>query len=194
MSPTEDKLQQEGFVESRRIMDEAGVARALRRMAGEIVERNSGTDDLMLVGIRSRGVPLAERLGRIIAELEGREVEQGVLDITLYRDDVLVGLPDPEVKPTTLPGPIMGKRLVLVDDVLFTGRTIRAAMDHVMDYGRPAHIQLAVLVDRSGRELPIQADYVGTTVETRKTLDSVAVLLAESDDGREEVLLYSKPG
>lgn len=194
MSPTEEKLQQEGFAESRRIMDEAGVARALRRMAGEIVERNSGTDDVMLVGIRSRGVPLAERLGKIIAELEGREVEQGVLDITLYRDDVLVGLPDPEVKPTTLPGPLKGKRLVLVDDVLFTGRTIRAALDHVMDYGRPEYIQLAVLVDRGGRELPIQADYVGTTVETRKTLDSVAVLLAESDEGREEVLLYSKPG
>lgn len=192
MSPTEEKLLQEGFVESRRILDEAGIARALRRMAGEIVERNSGTDDLMLVGIRSRGVPLAERLGRIIAELEGREVEQGVLDITLYRDDVLVGLPDPEVKPTTLPGPIMGKRLVLVDDVLFTGRTIRAALDHVMDYGRPAHIQLAVLVDRGGRELPIQADYVGTTVETLRMRDSVAVLLAESDEGREEVLLYSK--
>jgi len=192
VSPTEEKLLQEGFVESRRILDEAGIARALRRMAGEIVERNSGTDDLMLVGIRSRGVPLAERLGRIIAELEGREVEQGVLDITLYRDDVLVGLPDPEVKPTTLPGPIMGKRLVLVDDVLFTGRTIRAALDHVMDYGRPAHIQLAVLVDRGGRELPIQADYVGTTVETLRMRDSVAVLLAESDEGREEVLLYSK--
>jgi len=192
VSPTEEKLLREGFAESRRILDEVGIARALRRMAGEIVERNVGTDDLMLVGIRSRGVPLAERLGSIIAELEGHQVAQGVLDITLYRDDVLVGLPDPEVKPTTLPGPLKGKRLVLVDDVLFTGRTIRAAMDHIMDYGRPAHIQLAVLVDRGGRELPIQADYVGTTVETQKTRDSVAVQLKESDAGPDEVWLYSK--
>ncbi len=192
MSPTEEKLQREGFVVSRRILDAAGMARALRRMAGEIVERNLGSENLMLVGIRSRGVPLAERLGDLIAELEKRPVEQGVLDITLYRDDVLVGLPDPEIKPTTLPGPLRGKRLVLVDDVLFTGRTIRAAMDHIMDYGRPEHIQLAVLVDRGGRELPIQADYVGTTVETSKTSDSVAVLLEESDDGRDEVLLFSK--
>jgi pyrimidine operon attenuation protein/uracil phosphoribosyltransferase len=192
VSPTEEKLLAEGFAEGRRIMDEAGIARALRRMAGEIVERNAGTEGLMLVGIRSRGVPLAERIGALIAEQEGRTVPQGVLDITLYRDDVLVGLPDPEVKPTTLPGTLVGKRLVLVDDVLFTGRTIRAALDHIMDYGRPEHIQLAVLVDRGGRELPIQANYVGTTVETRKTVDSVAVLLRESDDGREEVLLYSK--
>lgn len=192
MSPSKEKLLQQGFVESRRILDEAGITRALRRMAGEIVERNSGTDDLMLVGIRSRGVPLADRLVAIIAELEGRQVEQGILDITLYRDDVLVGLPDPEVKPTTLPGPLVGKRLVLVDDVLFTGRTIRAALDHVMDYGRPEYIQLAVLIDRGGRELPIQADYVGTTVETQKTRDSIAVLLRESDEGREEVLLFTK--
>ena len=191
MAPSEDKLLKAGFEENRRLMDEAGISRALRRMAGEIVERNSGTDGLLLVGIRTRGVPLADRIGEIIQELEGTKVPQGILDITLYRDDVLVGLPDPEIKPTSLPGPIKDQCVVLVDDVLFTGRTVRAALDAIMDFGRPRRIQLAVLVDRGNRELPVQADYVGVHVETGKTQDAVAVRLREQD-GLEEVVLYSK--
>jgi len=150
-------------------------------MAGEIVERNGGAGHLMLIGIRTRGVPLAERIAAEIEKLEGSTVAIGVLDITLYRDDFSTIGPQPLVKETRLPGPIDDETLVLCDDVLFTGRTIRAALDALIDYGRPLAVQLAVLVDRSGRELPIQADYVGreVSVEAGK---SVEVRFTPADD------------
>lgn len=162
----------------RELLDAAAIARALRRIANEIVERNGGVDGLVLVGIRTGGVPLAERIAAAISDAEGRRPPVGAVDITLYRDDVFVGLPKPEVGPTQLPLPIAGKKLVLVDDVLFTGRTVRAALDVVMDYGRPRAVELAALVDRGHRELPIQPDYVGLSVATTRA-QSVKVELVE---------------
>ena len=177
------------------LLGEAQMRRMIRRMAGEIVERNVGAVHLMLVGIRTRGVPLAERIAAEIEKLEGSTVPIGVLDITLYRDDFSTIGPQPLVKETRLPGPIEDQTLVLCDDVLFTGRTIRAALDALIDYGRPLAVQLAVLVDRGGRELPIQADFVGRqvaveagkSVEVRGTpadeRDTVMLTVIESDDG-----------
>lgn len=171
----------------RELLDAAAIARALRRIAHEIVERNGGVEGLVLVGIRTGGVPLAERIAAAIGDAEGRRPPVGAVDITLYRDDVFVGLPKPEVGPTQLPLPIAGKTLVLVDDVLFTGRTIKAALDVVMDYGRPRAVRLAALVDRGlgpgdrgHRELPIQPDHVGLSVETTRA-QSVKVELTEID-------------
>jgi pyrimidine operon attenuation protein/uracil phosphoribosyltransferase len=132
--------------------------RGLRRMAGEIIERHRGVEDLILVGIRRGGVPVAERLAALLAELEA-PVPLGTVDITLYRDDAGTALPSPRIGPTRLPTDITKKRILLCDDVLYTGRTIRAALDALLDYGRPARVELAVLFDRGGRELPIQADY-----------------------------------
>jgi pyrimidine operon attenuation protein/uracil phosphoribosyltransferase len=179
----------EQLVEKRELLDAAGITRALKRIAHEIVERNAGTiaaaasggpGPLVLVGIRTAGVPLAERLAQFIAETgEAERPELGAIDITLYRDDVFNGLPKPEVGSTELPGhSIAGRTVVLVDDVLYTGRTIRAALDALMDYGRPKKVQLAVLVDRGHRELPIQPDYVGSTVQTGPN-ESVKVTLKE---------------
>lgn len=192
MPPSPEKLQKAGFHEVRSVLDEAGIQRALRRMATELVEQNAGTENLVLVGIRTRGVPLAERLRAIVAEQEGVTLPLGLLDITLYRDDVVFGLPDPEVQPTSLEFPLRDQTVVLVDDVLFTGRTIRAALDAIMDFDRPRAIRLAVLVDRGGRELPIAADVVGVTVAARKTEETVAVHLREQDQGREDVVLYAR--
>jgi len=176
------------LVERRELLDAAGITRALRRIAHEIIERNPpGGAELLLVGIRSAGVPLAERLGALIAEAgrqEGAAAPAGVpalgaIDITLYRDDVFEGLPKPVVGSTELPGhSAEGRTIVLVDDVLYTGRTIRGALDALMDYGRPRAVQLAVLVDRGHRELPIQPDYVGLTVQTARD-ESVKVTLRE---------------
>ena len=168
----------EKFVERRPIADAAGVHRVLRRLATEIIEREEGVGDLVLVGIRTGGVFLAERLARLIAEIEGQEVSQGQVDITLYRDDLLHGLPRPEIGPTSLPFRLSKKKVVLVDDVLYTGRTVRAALDALNDYGRPMRVRLAVLIDRGHRELPIQADYVGLRVDTQAT-ESVKVELSE---------------
>jgi pyrimidine operon attenuation protein/uracil phosphoribosyltransferase len=177
------------------LLGEAQMRRMIRRMAGEIVERNGGAGHLMLVGIRTRGVPLAERIAAEIEKLEGSAVPIGVLDITLYRDDFSTIGPQPLVKETRLPGPIDNETLVLCDDVLFTGRTIRAALDALIDYGRPTAVQLAVLIDRGGRELPIQADFVGRkvsvesskSVEVRFTpkddLDTVMLTVLEAKDG-----------
>lgn len=176
MNPT--PTPQEQLTELREILDAAGVQRALRRLAHEIVERESGIDDLVLVGIRTGGVHLAERLARMIGEIEAREVPQGQVDITLYRDDALRGLPRPEIGPTSLPFQLAAKKVVLVDDVLFTGRTVRAALDALNDYGRPHRVRLAVLIDRGHRELPIQADYVGLRVDTTDD-QSVKVQLEE---------------
>ena len=164
--------------------------RAIRRMAIEIVERNRGVDDLMIVGIRSRGVPIGERIAREIEQLEGQPVAFGIIDITLYRDDLTTIAPQPVVKPTKLPEPIDEKVVVLVDDVLYTGRTVRAALDALIDFGRPRAVQLAVLVDRGHRELPIHADVVGKVVPT-DAHEVIKVKLVETD-GDDEVLLLEK--
>lgn len=148
------------------ILDADQMRRVIRRMAGEIVEGSRGVDRLLLVGIRTRGVPLAEALAEEIERMEGQRVPQGILDITLYRDDLSVVAPNPQVKETHLPGRIDDVTVVLCDDVLFTGRTVRAALDHLLDYGRPRAVRLAVLIDRGHRELPIRADVVGETVPT----------------------------
>jgi pyrimidine operon attenuation protein/uracil phosphoribosyltransferase len=152
----------------------------LRRIANEIVERNGGASDIALVGIRTGGLDLAERLRVLIGDIEGQQPPLGAVDITLYRDDVFVGLPRPEIGATELPFELEGARVVLVDDVLYTGRTVRAALDALMDFGRPKAVQLAVLIDRGLRELPIRADYVGLSVESAPT-ESVRVLF--DDDG-----------
>ena len=140
--------------------------RALVRITHEILERNQGVKDLVLVGIRTGGVYLAERIGDRIERLEGIRVPFGIIDIALYRDDFAIGLPRPVVGKTEIPFPLKDKKVILVDDVLFTGRTVRAAMDALIDFGRPKFIQLAVLIDRGHRELPIQADYVGKKILT----------------------------
>jgi pyrimidine operon attenuation protein/uracil phosphoribosyltransferase len=184
-------VDQRELVERRELADAAGITRAMRRIAHEIVERNP-SGGLVLVGIRTAGVPLAERLQKLVAEAGGGQPELGAIDITLYRDDVFEGLPKPEVGRTELPGhSIAGRTLVLVDDVLYTGRTIRAALDALMDYGRPKGVQLAVLVDRGHRELPIQPDYVGLTVQTTRK-ESVKVTLSELGQA-DRVVLREKP-
>ncbi|HWS73375.1 MAG TPA: bifunctional pyr operon transcriptional regulator/uracil phosphoribosyltransferase PyrR, partial [Thermoanaerobaculia bacterium] len=164
----------------KRLLDSARMARAIRRMAIEIVEKNRGIDDLMIVGIRSRGVPIGERIAREIEQMEGQPVPFGIIDITLYRDDLTTIAPQPVVKPTKLPEPIDDKIVVLVDDVLYTGRTVRAALDALIDFGRPKAVQLAVLVDRGHRELPIHADVIGKTVPTDAN-EVIKVKLAETD-------------
>src|SRR6187551_274235 len=146
------------------VLDARAMGRTLRRMADEIVELNDGTDDLIIVGIQRRGVQLADRIVKIIEERGGGEIPRGALDITLYRDDLQTVGPRPVVGPTDLPWAIDGKHVVIVDDVLYTGRTVRAALDELADFGRPASISLAVLIDRGGRELPIQPDVVGKKV------------------------------
>jgi pyrimidine operon attenuation protein/uracil phosphoribosyltransferase len=169
------------------VMDAERMNRSLARIAHEILERNRGVDELALVGIRTRGVPLARRLARMIAEINQHDVPTGALDITLYRDDLMrhaVG-PQPVVRKTEIPFSIDDKCILLVDDVLYTGRTIRAALDALIDFGRPKAIQLVVLVDRGHRELPIKADYVGKNLPTSLS-QSVQVHLSEID-GRDEV-------
>ena len=148
------------------VMDDDAIRRALTRIAHEIVEKNKGVDNLMIVGIRRRGVPLAERLAILIHEIERVEPSVGKLDINLYRDDLSESHEHPVLQGTEMQEAVADKRIVLVDDVLFTGRTVRAAMDAIMDLGRPKSIQLAVLVDRGHRELPIHADYVGRNIPT----------------------------
>ena len=165
------------------------IERALTRMASQVVEVNRGTEGLLLVGVRTRGAPLARRLAAHIGGLEGvaQAPPVGAVDITLYRDDAPMGLADPLVGPTEIPVDVAGRVVVLVDDVLYTGRTIRAALDALMDLGRPRAVRLAVLVDRGQRELPIQADFVGRVVETEAE-ESVRVLLDEVD-GDERVVV-----
>jgi pyrimidine operon attenuation protein/uracil phosphoribosyltransferase len=171
------------------VMDADRMSRTLTRIAHEIVERNRGVEELAFVGIRARGVPLARRLAQAIRDINGHDVPTGALDITLYRDDLMrhaVG-PQPVVRRTEIPFSIDDKRILLVDDVLYTGRTIRAALDALIDFGRPRSIQLVVLVDRGHRELPIKADYVGKNLPTSLE-QSVQVHLLEID-GRDEVEL-----
>ncbi|MBK8997517.1 MAG: bifunctional pyr operon transcriptional regulator/uracil phosphoribosyltransferase PyrR [Myxococcales bacterium] len=147
------------------LLDSEGVSRGLRRVAGQIVERQRGAEGLVLIGVRRGGEPLAREIARWIRELESRDVPVGSVDITLYRDDAATALPNPRIGPSQVPCSLEGKRVVLVDDVVFTGRTIRAAIDALMDYGRPRRIELAALVDRGGRELPVQPDYVVLTTQ-----------------------------
>lgn len=181
------------LVEKSRIMDSAAMKRALRRLSTEIVETNRGSEDLYIVGVRRRGVPLAERIVDKIEALEGTRPLYGILDITLYRDDLSTVGANPIVNRTELEHDIDGKVVVLVDDVLYTGRTIRAAMDQLMDFGRPKKVQLAVLVDRGKehRELPIQADFVGKFVPTKQT-EIIKVMLKEYDDV-EAVGIFERP-
>ena len=174
------------------VMDAERISRALTRIAHEILEHNRGLSDLALVGVRSRGVPIAHRIAGDLKQITGTDIPVGALDITLYRDDLMgasVGI-TPLVRKTEIPFSIDGRTIVLVDDVLYTGRTTRAALDALTDFGRPKSIQLVVLVDRGHRELPIKADYVGKNVPTSRQ-ESVQVHLLELD-GIDEVLLDGK--
>jgi pyrimidine operon attenuation protein/uracil phosphoribosyltransferase len=176
------------------VMDADRISRALTRIAHEIVERNRGIEDLALIGVRTRGVHLARRLARNLRDITGQDVPTGALDITLYRDDLMrtaVG-PQPLVRRTEIPFSIDNRKILLVDDVLYTGRTTRAALDALIDFGRPREIQLIVLVDRGHRELPIKADYVGKNLPTSSE-ESVQVCLEESDTRDEVVLLTGSP-
>ncbi|MEZ4434612.1 MAG: bifunctional pyr operon transcriptional regulator/uracil phosphoribosyltransferase PyrR [bacterium] len=180
-------------VERRQVLDPRAIERAIRRMGHEIIEdlgRHGALGDLVLIGVRTRGVPLARRLAAVIADAEGITPPLGELDITLYRDDVFSAESLPVVRPTVLPFEIQGRHVVLVDDVLYTGRTTRAALDALMDYGRPTRIRLAVLIDRGHRELPLHADVVGARVDTQRD-ESVAVRLDEID-GHDAVTLYGR--
>ncbi len=172
------------------LMSADDVRRAIVRIAHEIIEQNRGCQDLILVGMRTRGVPLAQRLSDAIRDFEGEEVPVGALDIGLYRDDLPARGTRIEIKPSDLPEDIAGKRVVLVDDVLYTGRSIRAALDALIDYGRPQRIQLAVLVDRGHRELPLRADFVGKNIPTSRG-DEVRVQLEETD-GIDQVLVSER--
>jgi len=172
------------------VLNARAVARTISRMADEILELNDGTERLVLVGIQRRGVQIAERLAEVILERERTEIPRGALDITLYRDDLQTVGPRPVVGKTHLPVPLDGKVVVIVDDVLFTGRTIRAALDELADFGRPARIMLAVLVDRGGRELPIQPDVVGKKVEVGK--GGCVDVFVPALDGRDEVVVLGE--
>ncbi len=150
------------------IMDESAVGRALKRISHEILERNNGCEGLCIIGIKRRGVSIAEIIASNIKSIEGIELPTGILDITFYRDDILKSATEPVINDSKIPFDITGKRIILVDDVLYTGRTVRAALDALIKLGRPASIQLAVLIDRGHRELPIRGDYVGKNIPTSK--------------------------
>lgn len=160
----------------RELLDAESVDRGLRRVAGEILERHRATRDLVLIGVRRGGIPVAQALQRWIERFEGQAVALGSVDITLYRDDVATALAQPRIGPSDIPVSLEGKRVVVVDDVLYTGRTIRAALDALLDYGRPSRIELCALVDRGGRELPIQPDYLVRNVQVQSS-ERVDVLL-----------------
>ncbi|MBR3301250.1 MAG: bifunctional pyr operon transcriptional regulator/uracil phosphoribosyltransferase PyrR [Firmicutes bacterium] len=172
------------------LLNEEAMHRALKRMSHQILEQNEGADGLVFLGIRRRGVPLARELARNIKEIEGSEVPVGELDITLYRDDLSETDPAPTVSNSKIDFPVKDRKVILVDDVIFTGRTVRAAMDAVSELGRPASIQLAVLIDRGHRELPIRADYVGKNVPTSRN-EIISVQMTEFD-GKMCVDLYEK--
>ncbi len=179
------------FNQKAKILDAEGIERALTRIAHEILERNKGTKDLVIVGIRNRGEHLANRIVSLIEKISGQGVPIGILDITLYRDDLTEVAEQPVLKETKIDFDITGKRVVLADDVLFTGRTIRCAMDQLIDFGRPSVIQLAVLIDRGHRELPIRADYVGKNLPTSLN-EAIEVKLKEID-GIDEVIICEGP-
>ncbi|MCZ2258852.1 bifunctional pyr operon transcriptional regulator/uracil phosphoribosyltransferase PyrR [Sporosarcina sp. G11-34] len=180
------------MTEKANILDEQAVNRALTRIAHEIIERNKGIDDCILVGIKTRGAYLATRLAEKIEKFEGKPILSGELDITLYRDDLMLkhGSNEPLVQQVDINHNVTDKNVILVDDVLYTGRTVRAAMDAVMDLGRPATVQLAVLVDRGHRELPIRPDYVGKNIPTSS--DEQVIVSVEETDGKDSVSIHSK--
>jgi pyrimidine operon attenuation protein / uracil phosphoribosyltransferase len=183
-------VEESSFRQKAELMDAARMGRTLTRIAHQILERHPRLEGAVLIGVRSRGVPLARRLAREMARVTATEPPVGALDISLYRDDFTTIAPQPITKGTEIPFSIDGRTVVLVDDVLFTGRTVRAALDELIDFGRPARIELAVLVDRGHRELPVRADYVGETVATSKE-EMVQVLLREQD-GRDGVWLLAR--
>ncbi|MDQ6596892.1 bifunctional pyr operon transcriptional regulator/uracil phosphoribosyltransferase PyrR [Bacillus salipaludis] len=174
------------------VLDEQAISRALTRIAHQIIEKNKGIEECVLVGIRTRGIYIAERLAKKIEEIEGKPIPVGELDITLYRDDLTkkTDNQEPLVKGSDIPAEITDKKVILVDDVLYTGRTVRAGLDAIMDLGRPSVIQLAVLVDRGHRELPIRADYVGKNIPT-SSVEKIVVELAEIDQV-DQVSIYDK--
>ncbi len=174
------------------VMDEKSMKQALRRIAHEIIEHNKGTENIVLIGIHTRGVPLSKRMQEYLKEIEGIDIPLGILDITLYRDDLIERHDQPVVHTTDVPFDLTGKHVIVIDDVLFTGRTIRSAMDALIDLGRPASIQLAVLIDRGHRELPIRADYVGKNVPSSRS-ELVEVKLKEIDrEDRVDILEKKK--
>jgi len=176
--------------EKAKILDKDAIARIATRISHEIVEKNKGVENLCLIGIRNRGVYLAQRLAKCIKNIEGADIPTGALDITLYRDDLALASGQPLVRKTEIDFDINGKNLVLVDDVLYTGRTVRAALDALIDFGRPKSISLAVLIDRGHRELPIRADYAGKNIPTSKD-EAVEVRLQETE-GVDEVVIVEK--
>jgi pyrimidine operon attenuation protein/uracil phosphoribosyltransferase len=176
--------------EKTRILDKDSLGRSLMRIAHEILEKNKGTRELCLVGIRNRGVYLAQRLADCIEKIEKEKISVGVLDITLYRDDLSLIAAQPVVHKTEIGFDITGKNIILIDDVLYTGRTVRAALDALMDLGRPCSIQLAVLIDRGHREIPLRPDYVGKNIPTAQN-ETVEVRLSETD-GKDEVVIIAK--
>lgn len=171
------------------VIDEVTMKRALTRITYEIIERNRGIDNLVLVGIKTRGIYIAQRIADRLEQLEGVKVPVGALDITLYRDDKKRHKEEPELNSSDIAVSLEGKEVILVDDVLFTGRTIRAALDAVMDFGRPRRISLAVLVDRGHRELPIRADFVGKNIPTALTEEIIVEV--EETDGQDRILINS---
>ncbi len=187
MSETETKP---GLRVKGRLMSASEIERTLVRLAHEIVEKSNGSEDLALIGIKRRGVPLAQRLGKLIAGIEKREVETGVLDIQFYRDDLSTAGPRPVVTAGGIGFDVAGRDVVICDDVLYTGRTVRAALDALFDHGRPRRVQLAVLIDRGHRELPIEAQYIGKHVPT-SSREIIEVKFQEVD-GTEQVLLVEK--
>ena len=180
------------FREKAKIMDKQAMQRALMRIAHEIVEKNKGTKELAIVGIRNRGAYLAERIAAYIEKIEKVKVPVGILDITLYRDDLTTVAEQPLVRKTEIDFDISAKKIVLVDDVLYTGRTVRCALDALIDFGRPLYIRLATLIDRGHRELPIRADYIGKNVPT-SLKESVQVKI-EQVDGKDEVIILEQNG
>lgn len=178
------------FQEKAIVLDEQAIRRALTRIAHQIIEKNKGIDDCVLVGIRTRGIFLANRLAERIHQIEGKEIQVGELDITMYRDDLSKKANEPIINGSDIQVDITNKKVILVDDVLYTGRTVRAALDALVDIGRPSQIQLAVLVDRGHRELPIRADFVGKNVPTSLS-EKVTVALSEVD-GMDKVTILEK--
>lgn len=175
------------MMEKAEIMDQEQIRRALIRVAHEIVEKNKGLDNVVLIGVQRRGVPMAQRLQKYLMEIENKEVPVGELDITLYRDDLTLKADQPIVGRTHIPFDVAGKKIILVDDVLYTGRTVRAALDALIDMGRPQNIQVVVMIDRGHRELPIRADYVGKNVPT-SSKEVIHVKLTEID-GVDQVVI-----
>jgi len=176
--------------EKRQIMDGMGIEKTLDRISHEIIEKCKTIDELVIIGIRNRGAYLAERIAKKIEGISKVKVPLGILDITLYRDDLTLIAPQPVVHSTEIPFDITGKRVILVDDVLYTTRTMRAAIDQLIDLGRPHFVQIAVLIDRGHRELPIRADYVGQSVETSR--DELVEVQINEVDGKEQVIIVEK--